>query len=71
MAVGAKMKSSGEIQVEKDLTQPEMRKLVEQTPEKVLGFTETDPPNSSFRDGPCSFYGGTNAMGEEAIAGMG
>jgi hypothetical protein len=57
---GAKIKVGGGIQVEKDLTQPELRKLVEQSPEKVLGFTETDPPNFSFRDGPCSYYSGSN-----------
>ena len=35
------------------------------------GFTETDPPNFSFRSPPCSFYSGTKALGEEAIAGLG
>ena len=31
------------------------------------GFTETDPPNFSFRSPPCSFYSGTKALGEEAM----
>lgn len=32
------------------------------------GFTETDSPNFSFRSGPCSFYSGTKALGEEVLA---
>jgi dTDP-4-dehydrorhamnose reductase len=32
------------------------------------GFTELDPPNFSFRAGPCSFYSGTKALGEEILA---
>jgi dTDP-4-dehydrorhamnose reductase len=45
--------------------------LVEKSPEKIRGFTETDTPNFSFRDPPCSFYSGTKALGEEAMAGIG
>ncbi len=30
-------------------------------------FQEEDPPNFTFRSGPCSFYSGTKAMGEELI----
>jgi hypothetical protein len=37
----------------------------------IHGFTETDTPNFSFRDQPCSFYSGTKALGEEAMAGIG
>jgi dTDP-4-dehydrorhamnose reductase len=33
------------------------------------GFTEDDAPNFSFRQNNCSFYSGTKALGEEAIAG--
>lgn len=33
------------------------------------GFTETDSPNFTFRQNNCSFYSGTKALGEEAIAG--
>lgn len=33
------------------------------------GFTEEDEPNFSFRRGPCSFYSGTKALGEEVLAG--
>lgn len=31
------------------------------------GFNETDVPNFSFRHGPCSFYSGTKALGEEVL----
>ena len=33
------------------------------------GFTETDPPNFTFRTDNCSFYSGTKALGEEVLAG--
>lgn len=68
---GAKVSVNGLIQAEKDFTKPELRLLVEKSPRSVHGFTETDTPNFSFRDGPCSFYSGTKALGEEAIAGVG
>lgn len=32
------------------------------------GFTESDPPNFSFRQNYCSFYSGTKALGEEILA---
>jgi dTDP-4-dehydrorhamnose reductase len=34
------------------------------------GFTETDTPNFTFRAGPCSFYSGTKALGEEVLEGQ-
>ena len=68
---GAKLKLGGQIRAEKDMTKPELRALVEKSPASVLGFTEADTPNFSFRDGPCSFYSGTKALGEEAICGIG
>ena len=68
---GAKIRSGGQIHAEKDMTKSELRVLVEKSPDAVLGFTETDTPNFSFRDGPCSFYSGTKALGEEAITGVG
>ena len=68
---GAKISRAGGVAVEKDLTGPVLHALVEKSPEKVLGFTEADAPNFSFRDPPCSFYSGTKALGEEAIAGIG
>jgi len=33
------------------------------------GFRETDAPNFTFRDRQCSFYSGTKALGEDALAG--
>ena len=33
----------------------------------VGGWTEEDEPNFSFRNGPCSFYSGTKALGEEVL----
>jgi dTDP-4-dehydrorhamnose reductase len=68
---GAKIVADGGTRIEKDLTRPGLRALVEQSPEKIRGFTETDPPNFCFRDGPCSFYSGSKALAEEAIAGVG
>jgi dTDP-4-dehydrorhamnose reductase len=68
---GAKVTLNGQTRTEKDLTRPDLRSLVEQSPSAVHGFTETDPPNFTFRDPPCSFYSGTKALGEEAIAGVG
>jgi dTDP-4-dehydrorhamnose reductase len=68
---GAKVAINGRIRVEKDMTRPELKELMEKTPKSVLGFTETDTPNFSFRDLPCSFYSGTKALAEEAISGVG
>jgi dTDP-4-dehydrorhamnose reductase len=68
---GAKILQNGTWRTEKDMTRPELRTLVEKKPEWVGGFTETDTPNFSFRDGPCSFYSGTKALGEEAILNLG
>lgn len=31
------------------------------------GFSEVDPPNFTFRQGNCSFYSGTKALGEEIL----
>ena len=33
------------------------------------GFTETDQPNFTFESGNCSYYSGTKALGEAALAG--
>ena len=68
---GAKIVENGVQRVEKDLTQPELRALAENSPDSVRGFTEADVPNFSFRDGPCSFYSGTKALGEEVMRGVG
>ena len=68
---GAKVVVNGQMHAEKDFTKPELRMLVEKSPQAIHGFTETDVPNFSFRDGPCSFYSGTKALGEEAMIGVG
>ena len=68
---GAKIFESGKMRVEKDMTKPELQALAEQRSDAIHGFAETDAPNFSFRDGPCSFYSGTKALGEEAINGIG
>ena len=68
---GAKVTANGRTRTEKDLMRPDLHELVGNTPSAIRGFTETDPPNFSFRDPPCSFYSGTKALGEEAIAGIG
>ncbi len=68
---GAKIERDGKITIEKDLTRPDLREIAEKYPLCVHGFTESDAPNFSFRDGPCSFYSGSKALAEEAILGVG
>ncbi|MDB6125235.1 MAG: dTDP-4-dehydrorhamnose reductase [Pedosphaera sp.] len=68
---GAKIKIGNEVRVEKDFTRPDLKALVAKNPEAILGFTEKDEPNFSFRQPPCSFYSGTKALAEEAISGIG
>jgi len=68
---GAKIVEGGKNRVEKDLTKPELKELAERNPAAIRGFTETDEPNFTFRSPPCSFYSGTKALAEEAIAGVG
>jgi dTDP-4-dehydrorhamnose reductase len=68
---GAKISEGGKVRVEKDMTKPELHALAERKSPAILGFTETDPPNFSFRDLPCSCYSGSKALGEEAIENIG
>jgi dTDP-4-dehydrorhamnose reductase len=69
---GAKIETQdGQMRIERDLNHPEVRKLLARHPEKILGFTEWDEPNLSFRRAPCDFYSGTKALAEEAIHGVG
>jgi UDP-glucose 4,6-dehydratase len=68
---GAKISEDGKVRVEKDMTQPKLHALAEKKSPAIHGFTETDTPNFSFRNGPCSFYSGTKALGEEALANIG
>src|SRR5271165_2467155 len=69
--VGAKVTVNGKTQVEKDMTRPELMKLVNEQVGAIGGFDESDEPNFTFRQPPCSFYSGTKALGEEAIEGVG
>jgi UDP-glucose 4,6-dehydratase len=68
---GAKIAEGGETRIEKDLTKPGLRDLPEKNPDAIRGYTETDSPNFTFRDPPCSFYSGTKGLAEEAITGVG
>lgn len=68
---GSPVQEKGVRRIEKDLTKPELRELVETNPLDILGFNELDQPNFCFRSPPCSFYSGTKALGEEAIKGIG
>jgi len=68
---GAKWVEFGTDRVEKDLTRPEVRHLCEHEPQLIRGFTEQDEPNFTFHRPPCSFYSGSKALAEEAIAGVG
>ncbi len=68
---GAKIERNGVIKVEKDMTRADLKELVAKNPAAVHGFIESDEPNFSFRQPPCSFYSGTKALGEEAINGVG
>jgi len=68
---GAKLPGPEGWRAVKDLTQPDARALVESQPEMVQGYVETDLPNFCFQDPPCSFYSGTKALAEAAIAGLG
>lgn len=58
----------GKSSLETDLTKPEIRQWIEAHPEAVRGFAESDTPNFSFRQPPCSFYSGSKALAEEALA---
>jgi len=68
---GAKIITGGAFRIEKDLSKPELKELAEKNPSAIAGYTETDLPNFSFRQEPCSFYSGTKALAEEAIFGLG
>ncbi|MDB6018847.1 MAG: dTDP-4-dehydrorhamnose reductase [Pedosphaera sp.] len=68
---GAKITLNGQTTVEKDLTRSDLKTVIAENPAAIHGFTETDEPNFSFRQGPCSFYSGTKALAEEAISGLG
>jgi len=68
---GAKIRQGGQVRVEKDLTSTALRHLLRTDRSAFSGFTEQDAPNFSFRDPPTSFYSGSKALAEEAVAGVG
>jgi dTDP-4-dehydrorhamnose reductase len=68
---GAHILEKGSSRVEKDLTRPELKHLPQTNVGAIRGFTETDEPNFTFRQPPCSFYSGTKALAEEAIVHLG
>jgi UDP-glucose 4,6-dehydratase len=65
---GARVRRDSEWVVERDLNTPALRNLFTTAPERFEGFDETDTANFSFRSPPCSFYSGTKALAEEALA---
>ena len=67
---GAKVIEGGCERVEKDLAQPSLKALIAENPSIVFGFKETDQPNFSFHEPPCSFYSGSKALAESAIANL-
>jgi dTDP-4-dehydrorhamnose reductase len=68
---GAKVAGNGKPVVRPHLGDAETLELFETQPEKLLGFTELDEPNHSFRIPACNFYSGTKALAEEAIHDIG
>lgn len=68
---GAKIGANGQSRIERDLTKPDLQALLATQRGMFHGFSETDEPNFSFRQPPCSFYSGTKALAEEAMNGVG
>jgi dTDP-4-dehydrorhamnose reductase len=68
---GAKIAGPSGTRIEKDLARPEIAPFLAGDRSAVSGFTEDDAPNFCFREGPCSFYSGSKALGEEAVAAVG
>ena len=65
---GAKMILNGKTQ---NAEGAELRRLYDESPDKICGYTEWDEPNFAFRHAPCNFYSGTKALAEEAVRGLG
>ena len=68
---GAWLGEEGSRRLAPDLHDPEVRNIAYTKPDALAGFTEMDEPNFTFRHPPCSFYSGSKALAEEAIAGLG
>lgn len=76
---GAKLLEGSKLRIEPDLTRPELQDFFESgcseecqseasASRSVIGFSELDTPNFSFRSPPCSFYSGTKALAEEVMS---
>ncbi len=50
---GAKISEHGKVRVEKDLLRPDLHAMAEEKSKAILGFTELDTPNFTFREPPC------------------
>jgi dTDP-4-dehydrorhamnose reductase len=68
---GAKIIDDGRLQIETDLTKPEIKSLLERNRSGVQGFSESDLPNFTFRQQKHSFYSGSKALAEEAVSHIG
>jgi dTDP-4-dehydrorhamnose reductase len=68
---GGKISDEAGLRIETDLMKPELQALRKSHPEAIHGYAETDEPNFTFRNPPCSFYSGSKALGEEAIVNVG
>ena len=64
---GAKVMKSGQAMVMRDMTIPEFQSALARDRAAIHGFTESDTPNFTFRQPPCSFYSGSKALGEEIL----
>jgi dTDP-4-dehydrorhamnose reductase len=65
---GAKIGDGKKTYIEKDLSSPSFKKVLAGKPWSIRGFDETDEPNFSFRNPPCSFYSGSKALAEEVLS---
>ncbi len=68
---GCFVEQGGKWIAEKNMSRDYIRKIALNEPSRLKGFDESFTPNFSFSDGPCSYYSGTKALGEEAIKGIG
>jgi dTDP-4-dehydrorhamnose reductase len=68
---GCLVEQDGKWTAEKNMNQNYIRRIALTEPSRLKGFDESFPPNFCFNDGPCSYYSGTKALGEEAIKEIG
>ena len=68
---GAWLARDGERRIVRDLNGQQVQDGLAVGPEALHGFTEEDEPNFSFSSPPCSFYSGSKALAERALASFG